>query len=401
MVSTVTSYLDSRNRASVGEGYDGVVKVSSGGSYGTGVLLYNGRAVLTSAHLFSASSSASVQFETKAGTYSLNSTRVSLHPAYDPFHLNSDLALVWLSASAPLAAERYELFRGASEIGQRFTMVGYGVPGTGTSGQSNDYSGSPLRLKADNQFDTDAGTLKASLGEWMAWSPLAGSQLIADFDDGSDARDAIGRLAGITGHGLGQAEGLLTPGDSGGPAFIGNKVAGIASYVVSLAKGPVMPDFDTFTNSSFGEIAAWQRVSHDQSWIDQSLRAGYSDAPQTSAQVALSVRESDGGNTFAYFLLQFTGMRSSPDQLLQVDYATRDGTARAGQDYMATSGTLRLYEGENHAVVAVEIIGDNLAEPDETFYLDVMNPVGGSFGYGVVKLSAMRTIVDDDGGMWG
>ena len=32
---------------------------------------------------------------------------------------------------------------------------------------------------------------------------------------------------------------------------------------------------------------------------------------------------------------------------------------------------------------------------DETFYLDIFNPVGGSFG-GVEKLTAMRTIVDDD-----
>jgi hypothetical protein len=42
------------------------------------------------------------------------------------------------------------------------------------------------------------------------------------------------------------------------------------------------------------------------------------------------------------------------------------------------------------------VIGDALPEPDETFYLDVFNPQGGSFGEGVAQLTAMRTIVDDD-----
>lgn len=401
MVSTVTSYLDSRNRALPGEGYDGVVKVSTGGYYGSGVLLYNGRAVLTSAHLFSASGAATVQFETRAGIHTLSASGVSLHPAYDRTNQNNDLALVWLSGSAPVAAERYELYRSDGELGQRFTMVGYGVPGSGASGELYGVSGGTLRLKADNQFDADIGTLKAALGAWMGWSPLANTQLVADFDDGSSARDALGRLAYLPGSGLGQAEGLITQGDSGGPAFIGRQIAGIASYVAGLSKGDVIPDIDSFTNGSFGEIAAWQRVSQYQAWIDQSLRAAYQDAPRNAAEVKLNVQEGDAGVSLSYFLLQFTGVRMTPGEVLQVDYTTRDGTARAGQDYIATSGTLRLYGDENHAVIAVEIIGDSSREPNETFYLDVMNPVGGSFGAGVIKLSAMRTIVDDDSALWG
>ena len=63
---------------------------------------------------------------------------------------------------------------------------------------------------------------------------------------------------------------------------------------------------------------------------------------------------------------------------------------------VAASGVLKLYPGEDQAVIPVEIIGDNVPEPDEDFYLDVTNPVGGSFGQGIVTLSAMRTIVNDD-----
>ena len=38
---------------------------------------------------------------------------------------------------------------------------------------------------------------------------------------------------------------------------------------------------------------------------------------------------------------------------------------------------------------------------DETFYLDVFNPVNAGFGDGKVQLTAVRTIVNDDGWFWG
>jgi hypothetical protein len=108
------------------------------------------------------------------------------------------------------------------------------------------------------------------------------------------------------------------------------------------------------------------------------------------------VVEGDSGTTYAYFLLQFIGVRSDPNEILSVDYATRDGSALSGSDYLAVSGTLNLYPDENQAVMPVEIIGDSTPEPSESFYLDVFNPVGGSFGEGVVQLTAERTILNDD-----
>jgi hypothetical protein len=47
--------------------------------------------------------------------------------------------------------------------------------------------------------------------------------------------------------------------------------------------------------------------------------------------------------------------------------------------------------------VAVEILGDMQPEEDEYFYLDVFNPVGAGFEGGLVKLTAVRTILSDDG----
>ncbi|MDI1292623.1 MAG: trypsin-like serine protease [Methylobacter sp.] len=402
MVTTVTSYTDSRNRANPGEGYDGVVRISSGGYFGTGVLLYDGRAILTAAHLFASasSSSADIHFETASGQQKITSSRIEVMPDYDSVNANNDLALVWLTSAAPVGAERYGLYRDSDEIGQSLTMVGYGLVGSGDAGTLATYSGGALRMKANNQFDADAAMLKSWLGSSISWTPTAGTQLLADYDNGITAQDALGRLINSPGTGLGQNEGMIAQGDSGGPAFIRGQVAGIATYNTSISQGSVHPDVDGVNNSSFGEIGAWQRISHYQQWIDQSLRAQYPNAPTQADQVQKTVTEGNSGTSYAYFLLQFTGMRSDTTQILSVDYATRDDTARAGEDYLAAKGTLALYPNENQAVIPVEIIGDTFSEPDESFYLDIFNPIGGSFGAGVLKLTAIRTIVNDDGN-WG
>lgn len=130
------------------------------------------------------------------------------------------------------------------------------------------------------------------------------------------------------------------------------------------------------------------------------MRVQYPNAPTQASGVKKAVAEGHSGISYAYFLLQFTGVRSDATQWLSVDYSTRNGTATAGQDYVAVNGKLVLYPNENQAAIAVEIIGDTMPEPDENFYLDVTNPVGGSFGVGVVMLTAMRTIVNDDGGIF-
>lgn len=397
MITSTPYFTDSRYRTFPGDGYDGVVRVSFGGYSGSGTLLFDGRAVLTAAHLFDGiNSSAQVTFETHSGTQTLAGSKILSHPGYDP-QSNNDLALVWLTSTAPIAAERYGLYREGNEIGQNFTMVGYGRTGSGATGATSSSSTNPIRLKSSNLFDADASTLKSYLGSGMAWTPLAGSQLVADFDDGSSTHDALGRLIDRSDLGLGSAEGLLASGDSGGPAFLKGQVAGVASYTASLTRGSIRPDIDTVSNSSFGEIAAWQRVSFYKQWIDQSLRANYPNAPTQSKDVKKEVAEGNSGTSYAYFLLQFTGVRSDPDQILSVDYATRNGTASAGSDYISVKGSLYLYPSENSAVIPVEIIGDTTPEPAETFFMDVFNPVGGSFGVGVVTLTAMRTILNDDG----
>lgn len=402
MVTTTAHYSQSRYQATPGMGYDGVVRISHAGFYGSGVLLFDGRAVLTAAHLFEEKTGlTTVFFETIRGKQSVTTSHFLRHPDHDN-QGNNDLALVWLSSAAPSAADRYNLYRNTDEIGQVFSFLGYGRTGTGSAGAdaSSQSGNDALRLKASNQLDAEGAQLKSLLGSAMLWTPQVGTQLVADFDNGQPANDALGRLMGRHDLGQGLSEGLIAPGDSGGPAFIKGQVAAIASYTSNLSFGSILPDIDGISNNSFGELGAWQRSSAYQQWIDQNVRANYPNAPTRAQDVKTQVTEGHSGTTYAYFLLQFTGVRSDATLVLSVDYATRNGTAAAGSDYLAASGRLNLYPGEDQAIIAVEILGDYQNEPNETFYLDVFNPVGGSFGPGVVTLTAMRTILNDDG-WWG
>jgi hypothetical protein len=402
MVTTVTPYTEARNRALIGDGYDGVVRVVVGNMYGSGVLLFDGKAVLTAAHLFSGSAgTAKVIFETRNGTDTIASSQIVINPDYNSTNNNSDLALVWLSQDAPIVAERFGIYRASKELGQTFTLVGYGTPGSGSTGTLSNFNEVPLRVKARNQFDSDIAPLDSFFSESGQWEANKGKQLVADFDNGLSQNDALGALVGIPGLGLGNSEGLISKGDSGGPAFIENLVAGIASYTGRLSKSGAVPDIDNTSNSSFGEVAVWQRLSVYHQLLDQELRMRYESPPASQTTVQKTVGEGNSGTTPVYFWVQLNGYRIDPNIIVSVDYKTRNGSALAAQDYIATQGTLKIYPNENHALVLVEILADNVPEADETFYLDVFNPVNAGFGDGKVQLTAMRTIVNDDGWFWG
>ena len=63
------------------------------------------------------------------------------------------------------------------------------------------------------------------------------------------------------------------------------------------------------------------------------------------------------------------------DHVVSVDYATADGTAVAGQDYKAVSGTLEFRKGQNRKRLCVEVIYDEIDESTEKMTLRLYNPV--------------------------
>ena len=82
----------------------------------------------------------------------------------------------------------------------------------------------------------------------------------------------------------------------------------------------------------------------------------------------------------------------APSSTVTVDYATSDGTATAGSDYTATSGTLIFAPGETEKTVSVPVLDDGHDEGSETLTLTLSNASGAYLEDG----TAMGTINNSD-----
>ena len=67
---------------------------------------------------------------------------------------------------------------------------------------------------------------------------------------------------------------------------------------------------------------------------------------------------------------------AAPAGAVTVDYATADGTAKAGEDYTATSGTLTFEAGESSKTIPVAVLDDAHDEGEETLTLRLSSPSG-------------------------
>jgi hypothetical protein len=101
-----------------------------------------------------------------------------------------------------------------------------------------------------------------------------------------------------------------------------------------------------------------------------------------------SVSESAGTAVFAVTL----SPPPAAGQQVQVAYRTVDGTARAGSDYVALSGTLTFGQAETLKNVSVQVTDDTQSEQNETFSLELT-------GTQTNEVTAAATIRDNDGGV--
>lgn len=101
----------------------------------------------------------------------------------------------------------------------------------------------------------------------------------------------------------------------------------------------------------------------------------------------VSVTEGNNGRTVATFTVTLDRMPTAPASL---HFATANGTATAPGDYIATSGDLR-FTGTSQTV-SVEVVGDLLGEPNETFLVEL----SAATGLTIVDGAGIGTIINDD-----
>ncbi|HZQ27746.1 MAG TPA: Calx-beta domain-containing protein [Acidimicrobiales bacterium] len=114
------------------------------------------------------------------------------------------------------------------------------------------------------------------------------------------------------------------------------------------------------------------------------------DDPQPTLSVNdVTMSEGNFGTTMA----TFTITRSETSWPATVGYATSDGTATAGSDYVATSGTATFAPAATTVTVSVPVNGDIQVEPDETFFLDLSSPAS---PYAIARAQGQATLLNDD-----
>jgi hypothetical protein len=89
----------------------------------------------------------------------------------------------------------------------------------------------------------------------------------------------------------------------------------------------------------------------------------------------------------------FTVTLSNPSgAAVAASWITSDGSASAGSDYVAASGTVNFPPGTLSRPLSVAVNGDTFVESDETFHVDLSSPVGAT----LAKARGVGTILDDD-----
>lgn len=105
------------------------------------------------------------------------------------------------------------------------------------------------------------------------------------------------------------------------------------------------------------------------------------------------VREPDAGSADATFTVHLS---APSEETVTVDFATANGSATAGSDYTAVSGTLAFAPGEQVKTLTVPVLADGLKESSETFFVNLSGPSNAGFGdrqgKGTIVDSSVATI---------
>ena len=104
-----------------------------------------------------------------------------------------------------------------------------------------------------------------------------------------------------------------------------------------------------------------------------------------------SIVEGNAGQQSMSFRVTWSGAKGGgPVSAL---YAAADGTATAGSDYTAKSGTVTMSNSCRCGTISVPILGDTMTEGTETFTLELSSPTNATIG----DAQAIGTIYDNEG----
>jgi VCBS repeat-containing protein len=177
------------------------------------------------------------------------------------------------------------------------------------------------------------------------------------------------------------------------------------SYIADATAGPNIAGADIALTGSLGSDANNQAqveirvlttnaVGNDE-WVGiDDIVISSTGATQTTVGINdVVITEGDSGTRTA----TFTVTRSDNSGSFSLDFATADGSAAAGSDYVAASGTLVFAAGGALTqTISVTINGDTIVEGNETFTIGLSNLVNTLGTAAFNDISGAGTITNDD-----
>jgi subtilisin family serine protease len=166
------------------------------------------------------------------------------------------------------------------------------------------------------------------------------------------------------------------------------------------------PDIDTGDGAAEGRSATVGIKDQGSQGVNRLLISENADSPYFGTGGALrfsvapdgpalyidnvSLTEGNGGTRSATFTVSLVNGPASGN--VRVNWSTANGSAIAPGDYQSASGNLEFAPGEETKLITVQVRGDILHEPDETFFVSLSGATGAVIGDNM----GMGTIRDDD-----
>lgn len=139
------------------------------------------------------------------------------------------------------------------------------------------------------------------------------------------------------------------------------------------------------TNVAF--VSAWVVETN---LANNSARSELTVAPPTLVVRPATVDEPEAGTSTVDIAVELDGPSG---QTISVDYTTASGSAAAGSDFLTAAGQLVFPAGVQTQWVTVQVVGDTLDEPNESFTLNLSNAINAGLGQGG---AGVATITDND-----
>jgi hypothetical protein len=117
------------------------------------------------------------------------------------------------------------------------------------------------------------------------------------------------------------------------------------------------------------------------------------DEPRISINNVSKSEGNGNGNSKTTTFTFTVSLSAVYDQAVTVNYATANGSATAGSDYQAKTGSVTFAPGETIKTITIVVIGDKTRESNEAFFVDLFGPSSNAL---ISTARGVGTILNDD-----